>query len=379
MDWMILSLTVLIQASFLLGQRDHLHKLEDFVEGSRDLLHRSPRNESLIKSADDEDATFFVPDDVVQLTRHNLNSSLNETLQYQGWILKLAKGAKEQEADDGGHHFMEWARSFFPRKNLGLSSVDRFLKIVGLRSYQTCPLSAFAENQTDLDFSAGWEQRTILYLYRSNKTSVSCMPYEHSGEPQLTVIDGSTLQSQLANTTETKTCTVVFFFSPSCPYSRRAAPFMQAAAVYFPILRFVAVNTDKSPGVAGHYGIMGVPVVVLFHEKKFITGWTIPYPDARDTIRAFIMAYTDVKYIPERLNLTDLDSGIVSHFRLRKHSDALYMIAYCIVLGSFILYFWKSYLLDLIKRSVEQNGLRDRPVQIAPLPPGHDVVMGAAL
>ena len=37
---------------------------------------------------------------------------------------------------------------------------------------------------------------------------------------------------------------------------------------------------------------MGVPVIVLFHGKKFITGWTIPYPDARDTVRAFIMAYT---------------------------------------------------------------------------------------
>ena len=49
--------------------------------------------------------------------------------------------------------------------------------------------------------------------------------------------------------------------------------------------------------VAGHYGIMGVPVIVLFQEKKFLTGWTVPYPDGRETIRAFIMAYTGKKIL----------------------------------------------------------------------------------
>ena len=96
---------------------------------------------------------------------------------------------------------------------------------------------------------SGWVERTIMYLYNSNKSRADCEPYPHTNDQaKLTLIEGHALHDLLNATTGRKFCTLVFFFAGSCPYSRRAAPLLHAAALYFPTLHFVAVNTDKYPG-----------------------------------------------------------------------------------------------------------------------------------
>ncbi|OQV21801.1 hypothetical protein BV898_04376 [Hypsibius exemplaris] len=278
----------------------------------------------------------------------------------RGWTLNLGTNRTQDGRQDRRpvfetENFKRWAASFFPYPTPLLSEKEILLeKVVGLRQYDVCYPQA-----DELDFAAGWQERTILYLYSSNKTRADCMPFVHPGDPKLYIIQGSALNDILNASAGEQLCTVVFFFSGSCPYSRRAAPFMQAAAMYFPDLHFVGINTDKYPGIAGHYGIMGVPVLVLFQEKKFLTGWTIPFPDARDTIRAFIMAYSDVKYVTDLLNVTEATAEILTHFNLQKKGDLLYMLSYLILLTACVLFFWKNYLLDAIKRSLDRAGLND--------------------
>ncbi|XP_055346339.1 uncharacterized protein LOC129593876 [Paramacrobiotus metropolitanus] len=317
------------------------------AQGNFAQLIRSYTNSSLL--GDGESAEDRCDSDAMAEATAEANASIREKALRSLPVASTLSQVNNAESVQ----FMKWAADFFPR-HWSAPTKERFLKIVGVTQDDTCT------SQPDpLDFSTGWQARSILYLYQSNKTRLSCASIYSKDSGHLSVIPGYQLQDVLNDTASNQVCTVVFFYSGTCPYCYRAAPVMHSAAVYFPEIRFLAVDTDRTPGVAGHYGIMGVPVVVLFYEKRFITGWTIPKTDARDTIRAFIMAYTDVKYIPHTQNITGLNEGILSHFELRKQNSLIYMISNIIVLAAFAIIFWKRYLLDAIKKALDRAGVND--------------------
>ena len=145
-----------------LSAHETLHKhTEHFVEEDRGVLGNVATNKSS-RSINGENLLSDLPRHVIQPSKENLNDSS----QWQSWTLKLAKGSREE--DEGGQSFMDWAKAFFPRKHVSISSVERFLKIVGIHSHQLCTPSIFPENQTSLDFSSG-----TSFCYLSTVITVS--------------------------------------------------------------------------------------------------------------------------------------------------------------------------------------------------------------
>ncbi len=61
--------------------------------------------------------------------------------------------------------------------------------------------------------------------------------------------------------------TVVFFYSPTCPYCRAYAPtFATIADEYGDKAAFVRVNVSRNPDIAAYYNVMGVPTTMIFVE-----------------------------------------------------------------------------------------------------------------
>jgi len=64
---------------------------------------------------------------------------------------------------------------------------------------------------------------------------------------------------------------VVDFWAAWCGPCKMMAPaFAQAAAQMEPRVRFAKLNTEQAQAVAGQYGIMSIPTLVMFREAREI-------------------------------------------------------------------------------------------------------------
>lgn len=62
---------------------------------------------------------------------------------------------------------------------------------------------------------------------------------------------------------------VVDFWAPWCGPCLMMAPQFQEAAKHFPLkVRFAKLNSDNYPEIAGMYGIMGIPTMIVFKKGK---------------------------------------------------------------------------------------------------------------
>lgn len=62
---------------------------------------------------------------------------------------------------------------------------------------------------------------------------------------------------------------VVDFWAPWCGPCKSMAPvYAQAAKQFGSRMRFAKVNTQDHPGLAGRYGIRGVPTMILFRQGR---------------------------------------------------------------------------------------------------------------
>lgn len=105
-----------------------------------------------------------------------------------------------------------------------------------------------------------------------------------------------------------------------------------------------------------------------FFDGCMVIVWVIP------GVNVFV---SDAKYISHSMNITGLEEGILSHFDLEKHPSFIYMLSNIIVLTSFVMILWKKYLVDLIKRSLDQAGVSDERLVLAvqqPHPQGEPVM-----
>ncbi len=60
---------------------------------------------------------------------------------------------------------------------------------------------------------------------------------------------------------------VVDFWAPWCGPCLMMAPQFEEAAKHFPLkVRFAKLNSDNYPEIAGMYGIMGIPTMIVFKK-----------------------------------------------------------------------------------------------------------------
>lgn len=65
---------------------------------------------------------------------------------------------------------------------------------------------------------------------------------------------------------------VVDFWAPWCgPCLMMAPAFEQAAKLLEPYVRLAKVNTEEEQALAGRFGIVSIPTLILFHKGREIS------------------------------------------------------------------------------------------------------------
>ncbi len=68
---------------------------------------------------------------------------------------------------------------------------------------------------------------------------------------------------------ETEVAVAVYFSAPNCGVCHALRPKVEALfSEKFPLVRFVHVEIEKSPGIAGNYGVFSAPTLLVFFEGK---------------------------------------------------------------------------------------------------------------
>lgn len=68
---------------------------------------------------------------------------------------------------------------------------------------------------------------------------------------------------------ESETAVAVYFSAPNCGVCHALRPKVEALfSKEFPLVKFVHVEIDKSPGISGEYGVFAAPTLLVFFEGK---------------------------------------------------------------------------------------------------------------
>lgn len=63
---------------------------------------------------------------------------------------------------------------------------------------------------------------------------------------------------------------IIDFWAPWCGPCRGFAPVFEQVSEEHADIRFVKVNTDEEPDLAGHFGIRSIPTLMVFREQVLI-------------------------------------------------------------------------------------------------------------
>ena len=68
---------------------------------------------------------------------------------------------------------------------------------------------------------------------------------------------------------ESELSVAVYFSSPNCGVCHALRPKVEEMlSEKFPLIKFIHIEIDKSPGIAGAYGVFSAPTLLVFFEGK---------------------------------------------------------------------------------------------------------------
>ncbi len=68
---------------------------------------------------------------------------------------------------------------------------------------------------------------------------------------------------------ESELAAAVYFSSPNCGVCNALRPKVEEMlSDEFPLIKFVHIEIDKSPGISGPYGVFSAPTLLVFFEGK---------------------------------------------------------------------------------------------------------------
>lgn len=68
---------------------------------------------------------------------------------------------------------------------------------------------------------------------------------------------------------EMEAAVAVYFSAPNCRVCHALRPKVETMLMeHFPLMKFVHVEIDKSPGISGIYGVFSAPTLLVFFEGK---------------------------------------------------------------------------------------------------------------
>jgi len=68
---------------------------------------------------------------------------------------------------------------------------------------------------------------------------------------------------------ESESAVAVYFSTPNCGVCHALLPKVEALfSEKFPLIKFVQIQIDKSPGISGEYGVFSAPTLLVFFETK---------------------------------------------------------------------------------------------------------------
>jgi thioredoxin 1 len=72
---------------------------------------------------------------------------------------------------------------------------------------------------------------------------------------------------------------LVDFWAEWCPHCHALAPgYAQLSTSYAGKLRFATINADENPLTAAHFGVQGLPTLLLFNAGKLVGRIVGPHP-----------------------------------------------------------------------------------------------------
>lgn len=73
----------------------------------------------------------------------------------------------------------------------------------------------------------------------------------------------------LKELTESELAVAVYFSSPNCGVCHALRPKVEELlSEKFPLIKFIHIEIDKSPGISGAYGVFSAPTLLVFFEGK---------------------------------------------------------------------------------------------------------------
>ena len=103
------------------------------------------------------------------------------------------------------------------------------------------------------------------------------------------------VNSNVTNRTVLSNCSLVFFYASWCPFSARAAPFVNRLATLYPDLEVMAVDSGKHHHVNAAYGIMSIPTLTFVHNGKGISRYNQSEYDLAK-LRDFLAVVTEFEH-----------------------------------------------------------------------------------